>query len=110
MTSVIPCGECESCKTMPDRAGLCDNIGCYGLMADDEKHLNGWFADYLLLREGSTFFKVNEFDVNTRIMIEPLSVGGSGGRKRRRVRGLSLLILLALLMVRVRSVLQYLQY
>ena len=47
MTSVIPCGECESCKTMPDRAGLCDNIGCYGLMADDEKHLNGWFADYL---------------------------------------------------------------
>ena len=54
VTSVIPCGECESCKTMPDRAGLCDNIGCYGLMADDEKHLNGWFADYLLLREGST--------------------------------------------------------
>lgn len=89
VTSVIPCGECESCKTMPDRAGLCDNIGCYGLMADDEKHLNGWFADYLLLREGSTFFKVNEFDVNTRIMIEPLSVGVQAVERAKSTRLIS---------------------
>lgn len=75
VTSIIPCGECEPCKTMPERTELCEGMGCYGLTPDDELHLNGWFADYLFIRKGSTFFKVNEFDVNTRIMLEPLSVG-----------------------------------
>lgn len=75
VTSIIPCGECHACKTTPEKTGLCENMFCYGLAADDDTHLNGWFGDYLVIRKGSTFFKVNEFDVNTRIMIEPLSVG-----------------------------------
>lgn len=75
VTSIIPCGECEPCKTTPDRTELCEGMGCYGLTPDDDIHLNGWFADYLLIRKGSTFFKVNEFDLNTRVMIEPLAVG-----------------------------------
>lgn len=75
VTSIIPCGECHACKTTPNKTELCEGMGCYGLTPDDEIHLNGWFSDYLFIRKGSTFFKVNEFDVNTRIMIEPLSVG-----------------------------------
>ncbi len=75
VTSIIPCGECEPCKTTPHRTELCEGMGCYGLTPDDEIHLNGWFAEYLFIRKGSTFFKVNEFDVNTRIMLEPLAVG-----------------------------------
>ena len=74
VTSIIPCGECEPCKNTPAKTELCEGMGCYGLTPDDDIHLNGWFADYLFIREGSTFFKVNEFDVNTRIMLEPLAV------------------------------------
>ncbi|OON97172.1 MAG: theronine dehydrogenase [Candidatus Epulonipiscioides saccharophilum] len=75
VTSIIPCGQCEPCMTSPEKTELCEGMGCYGLTPDDELHLNGWFAEYLFIRKGSTFFKVNEFDVNTRIMIEPLAVG-----------------------------------
>jgi L-iditol 2-dehydrogenase len=75
VTSIIPCGECEPCKTMPNRTELCEGMGCYGLTPDDDIHLNGWFADYLLIRKGSTFFKVNELDLNTRVYLEPISVG-----------------------------------
>ena len=35
------------------------NVGgadVYGLLPDDDKHLNGWFADYILVRGGSTIF------------------------------------------------------
>ncbi len=75
VTSIIPCGTCHPCTTMPERTELCEGMGCYGLTPDDEIHLNGWFSEYLFIRKGSTFFKVNEFDVNTRIMLEPLAVG-----------------------------------
>ena len=32
----------------------------YGLVPDDEIHLNGWFADYILIRKGSSFFNVSD--------------------------------------------------
>ena len=35
------------------------NVGgadVYGLLPDDDIHLNGWFSDYILIREGSTVF------------------------------------------------------
>ena len=53
------------------------NVGgadVYGLLPDDEIHLNGWFADYILVRGGSTFFNVSELDVDSRILIEPCAV------------------------------------
>ena len=28
-----------------------------GLLPDDDIHLNGWFSDYILVREGSSIFK-----------------------------------------------------
>jgi len=53
------------------------NVGgadVYGLLPDDEIHLNGWFADYILIREGSTIFNVNDLDLYSRILIEPCAV------------------------------------
>lgn len=53
------------------------NVGgadVYGLLPDDEIHLNGWFADYILIREGSSVFNVSDLDFSSRILIEPCAV------------------------------------
>ena len=47
---------------------------CFGLMPDDDIHFNGWFADYLVVREGSTIFNVSDLDLDSRILIEPSAV------------------------------------
>lgn len=56
------------------------NVGgadVYGLLPDDDIHLNGWFSDYILIRGGefgSTFFNVSDLDLYSRILIEPCAV------------------------------------
>ena len=53
------------------------NVGgadVYGLLPDDDIHLNGWFADYLVVRGGSTVFNVSDLDLDSRILIEPCAV------------------------------------
>ena len=53
------------------------NVGgadVYGLLPDDDKHLNGWFSDYLVVRGGSTIFNVSDLDLDSRILIEPCAV------------------------------------
>ena len=53
------------------------NVGgadVYGLLPDDDIHTNGWFADYLLVRGGSTVFNVSDLDLDSRILIEPCAV------------------------------------
>ncbi len=53
------------------------NVGgadVYGLLPDDDVHLNGWFADYILIRGGSTIFNVSDLDLYSRILIEPAAV------------------------------------
>ncbi len=55
------------------------NVGAadvYGLLPDDDVHLNGWFADYIVIKgdRGSTFFNVSDMDVTSRILIEPAAV------------------------------------
>ena len=56
------------------------NVGdsdVYGLLPDDDVHLNGWFSDYILVRGGSfgsTFFNVSDLDLDSRILIEPSAV------------------------------------
>jgi threonine dehydrogenase-like Zn-dependent dehydrogenase len=53
------------------------NVGgadVYGLLPDDDVHLNGWFADYILVRGGSTIFNVSDLDLDSRILIEPCAV------------------------------------
>ncbi|MBQ2897103.1 MAG: zinc-binding dehydrogenase [Clostridia bacterium] len=46
----------------------------YGLIPDDDIHLNGWFADYIVIRGGSTIFNVSDLDLDSRILIEPSAV------------------------------------
>ncbi|MCL2462034.1 MAG: zinc-binding dehydrogenase [Defluviitaleaceae bacterium] len=46
----------------------------YGLLPDDNVHLNGWFSEYLVVRGGSTFFVVNDLDLDMRLLIEPSAV------------------------------------
>lgn len=46
----------------------------YGLIPDDDIHLNGWFADYIVIRGGSTVFNVSDLDLDERILIEPCAV------------------------------------
>ncbi len=53
------------------------NVGgadVYGLLPDDDIHLNGWFSDYILIRGGSTIFNVSDLDLYSRILIEPAAV------------------------------------
>lgn len=53
------------------------NVGgadVYGLLPDDNVHLNGWFSDYIFIRKGSTIFNVSDLDLDSRILIEPCAV------------------------------------
>lgn len=53
------------------------NVGgadVYGLLPDDDVHLNGWFSDYIFVRKGSTIFNVSDLDLDSRILIEPCAV------------------------------------
>ncbi len=53
------------------------NVGgadVYGLLPDDDIHLNGWFADYIVIRGGSTVFNVSDLSLDLRILIEPAAV------------------------------------
>ncbi len=45
-----------------------------GLVLDDDVHFNGWFADYLVIRGGSTVFNVSDLNLDMRILIEPAAV------------------------------------
>ncbi|MCD8380370.1 MAG: zinc-binding dehydrogenase [Lachnospiraceae bacterium] len=53
------------------------NVGgadVYGLLPDDDYHLNGWFSDYIFIRGGSTVFNVSDLDLYSRVLIEPCAV------------------------------------
>jgi len=55
------------------------NVGgadVYGLLPDNDpnNHLKGWFADYLVVKGGSTIFNVSDLDLDSRILIEPCAV------------------------------------
>ena len=53
------------------------NVGgadVYGLLPDDDTHFNGWFADYIVIRGGSTVFNVSDLSLEMRILIEPAAV------------------------------------
>lgn len=53
------------------------NVGgadLFGLLPDDDVHLNGWFADYMVIRGGSSVFNVSDLNLDMRILIEPAAV------------------------------------
>ena len=70
VTCIIPCGTCDACLNTPARTNLCENVGVYGLMPDDDVHLNGYFGEYMVVRKGSTFFNVSNMTLDQRILVE----------------------------------------
>lgn len=59
---------------MKDKANLSDGADVYGLKPDDPYHFNGWFGEYIILRAGSSIFKVNDMTLKERLLIEPAAV------------------------------------
>lgn len=75
VTSVLVPHDCEFTKDFPARSNLSDGLGVYGLFPDSEDyHLNGYFATHMVIRGGSTVFKVNGMSVKQRMLIEPMAV------------------------------------
>ncbi len=72
VTSVISCGECHVCRNHPANTNLCDKQGVFGLIPhSDAQPLTGWFATHLLIRgKGSTYFVVNDLDLQERMILE----------------------------------------
>ena len=72
VTSVISCGECHVCRNHPANTNLCDKQGVFGLIPhSDAQPLTGWFATHLLIRgKGSTYFVVNDLDLQERMLLE----------------------------------------
>jgi L-iditol 2-dehydrogenase len=74
VTSVSTCGKCDACLYTPARLNLCENLRVHGLITDDSAHLNGYFAEYMIVRSDSTFFVVNDLSLDLRLLIEPAAV------------------------------------
>ncbi len=76
VTSILETSEaCMIAKYNPAKANLCDDLRIYGLLPDTpEAHFNGYFADYLVVRPGSSIFVVNEMSLEQRVLIEPAAV------------------------------------
>ena len=72
VTSVISCGNCFICRNTPGQTNLCWNQGIYGLVPIDPSNpFRGWFAEYILIRDpGSTYFVVNDLNLNQRMLLE----------------------------------------
>ena len=72
VTSVISCGECFVCRNQPANTNLCDKQGVFGLIPHSDKNpLTGWFATHLLISgKGSTYFVVNDLDLQERMLLE----------------------------------------
>ncbi len=74
VTCIVPCGKCNACKNTPARTNLCESCGVYGLLPDDDIHLNGYYAEYMVIRPNSTFFNVTGLSLDQRMLIEPAAV------------------------------------
>ena len=78
------CDKVVTCMIFKDNPDITmfdlnkQNVGgadVYGLLPDDENnHLQGWFADYMVVKGGSTVFNVSDLDLDSRILIEPCAV------------------------------------
>lgn len=67
--------DCLIAKYNPAKANLSDDLKVYGLLPDEpNNHFNGYFAEYMIIREKSSFFVVNDMSVELRCLIEPAAV------------------------------------
>jgi len=74
VTSVMFDDDADITMTDMNQQNLSDTSSVYGLLPDDEVHFNGWFADYLLIRGGSSFFVCNDLNLELRLLTEPAAV------------------------------------
>lgn len=76
VTSILDnASECMIARYNPLKANLSDDLRVYGLIPDSpDYHFNGYFADYLVIRPGSSFFVVNDMSEDLRVLIEPAAV------------------------------------
>jgi len=74
VTSVMFDDDAAITMTDMNQQNLSDTSSVYGLLPDDHVHFNGWFGDYLLLRGGSSFFVVNDLNLELRLLAEPAAV------------------------------------
>jgi L-iditol 2-dehydrogenase len=75
VTSVLVPEDCAFTRDFPAKSNLSDSLGVYGLFPDSpDYHLNGYFATHIVIRAGSTIFKVNGMSVTQRMLIEPMAV------------------------------------
>ncbi|SMP71443.1 L-iditol 2-dehydrogenase [Neorhodopirellula lusitana] len=76
VTSILDTSDsCMIAKYNPLKSNLCDDLKVYGLLPDEpDNHFNGYFAEYLIIRPGSSVFVVNEMSVDLRCLIEPAAV------------------------------------
>lgn len=67
--------NCLVAKYNPAKSNLSDDLKVYGLLPDEpNNHLNGYFAEYMIIRGGSSVFVVNDMSVELRCLIEPAAV------------------------------------
>lgn len=91
VTSIAVCGECQMCKLHPELPNLCESAGIQGLLPDsDENHLQGWFADHMLIRKGTTFFNVSDMSLDQRMLIELAAVAVHAIRRATDTRLMTL--------------------
>lgn len=75
VTSVLVPPDCPFTRDFPDKSNLSEGLGVYGLIPDTaDRHLNGYFATHMVIRAGSTVFKVNGMTLKQRMLIEPMAV------------------------------------
>jgi len=74
VTSVMFDDDADIAMMDMNKLNLSDSSSVYGLLPDDNVHFNGWFADYLLIRSGSSFFVVNDLNLELRLLVEPAAV------------------------------------
>ena len=74
VTSVMVDDDPDITMMDMNKLNLSDSSSVYGLLPDDSVHFNGWFADYLLIRGGSSFFVVNDLNLELRLLVEPAAV------------------------------------
>jgi L-iditol 2-dehydrogenase len=67
--------DCLIAKYNPAKANLSSDLKVYGLLPDEpNNHLNGYFAEYMIIRARSSVFVVNDMSVELRCLIEPAAV------------------------------------
>jgi len=90
VTSIMEVGDnCLIAKYNPAKANLCDDLKIYGLLPDEpDNHLNGYFAEYMIVRTGSTFFVANDLPADLRCLIEPAVVCVHALERARRATSL----------------------